>query len=168
MLPRLSAGDQISCASRTALHPPARRHDHQATAAWLNSVGLRPCAAWAKRATAIPGTQTTIWRWNDLNGTSCINPARSISIPMAPASFQAHPAARSSSIRMNIHNDGRVLGIAGRQLAGSVAIRATGIHSRNHETLRVTNTPAASSCVPITRRIRLMAAWALRTTQDGR
>lgn len=99
-------------------------------------------------------TQTTIWRWSDRNGDKLYQTGEVDLNPNGPdfvsgasgSTFVANPAERppttdefSASLE--------------KQLPGSIAVRATGIHSRNHDTLRVTNIlrPPSSYNVPVSR-----------------
>jgi len=99
-------------------------------------------------------TQTTIWRWNDLNGDKLYQPGEVNLDPNGPGFVSG---ASGSTFLVNPNEKAPITdefsASLERQLVGNIAIRATGIHSRNHETLRVTNTlrPPSSYNVPITR-----------------
>jgi hypothetical protein len=99
-------------------------------------------------------TQTTIWRWNDRNGDKLYQTGEVDLNPNGPdfvsgasgSTFVANPdeiAPTTDEFSVSIE----------RQFAGHIALRATGIHSRNHDTLRVTNLlrPPSSYNVPISR-----------------
>jgi len=99
-------------------------------------------------------TQTTIWRWNDRNGDKLYQPGEVNLDPNGPdfvsgasgSTFVANPdeiAPTTDEFSASLE----------RQLATNLALRATGIHSRNHDTLRVTNIqrPPSTYNIPITR-----------------
>ena len=85
-------------------------------------------------------TQTTIWRWSDQNGDKLYQPGEVNLDPNGPdfvsgasgSTFVPNPneqAPTTDEFSASVE----------RQLANNLAVRATGIHSRNHDTLRVTN-----------------------------
>ena len=99
-------------------------------------------------------TQTTIWRWNDLNGDKLYQTGEVNLDPNGP-DFVSGASGSTSVPNPNelAPTTDEFSGSLERQVAGNIAIRATGIHSRNHNTLRVTNIlrPPSTYNVAVTR-----------------
>ena len=85
-------------------------------------------------------TQTTIWRWTDRNGDKLYQPGE---VNLDPSSPDFVSGASGSTFVVNPDEKppttDEFSASLEHQLAGNIAVRATGIHSRNHDTLRVTN-----------------------------
>jgi len=99
-------------------------------------------------------TQTTIWRWNDLNGDKLYQTGEVNLNPNGPDFVSG--ASGSTSVANPAEKPPMTDEFSAsleRQLPANIAVRATGIHSRNHDTLRVTNIlrPPSTYNVPITR-----------------
>jgi hypothetical protein len=85
-------------------------------------------------------TQTTIWRWTDRNGDKLYQPGE-VNFDAGSPDFVS--GASGSTFVVNPDEKppttDEFSASLEHQLAGTIAVRATGIHSRNHDTLRVTN-----------------------------
>jgi hypothetical protein len=99
-------------------------------------------------------TQVTIWRWSDRNGDKLYQPGE---VNLDPNGPDFVSGASGSTFVVNPDEvpptTDEFSASLERQLIANLAVRATGIHSRNHNTLRVTNLrrPASAYNIPITR-----------------
>ncbi len=99
-------------------------------------------------------TQTTIWRWHDLNGNKLYEPGEVDLRPGGPdyvsgvsgSTFFVNPDEKPPTVN-------EFSASFERQLAAGFAARLTGIHSRTADTLRVTNPlrPPSAYTVPVSR-----------------
>lgn len=99
-------------------------------------------------------TQTTIWRWSDRNGDRLYQPGE-VNLNLNGPDFVS--GASGSTFVVNPDEKAPMSdefsASLERQLAGDLAVRATGIHSRYHNTFRVTNLlrPPSAYGVAVTR-----------------